>query len=221
MKICCTSDLHGHLPEIPECDLLLIAGDICPATDHSIEFQYNWLRSKFNPWLEKHDVPTILTWGNHDFVGVNHIPIEGYVCVNCTVLNDELVKFQGLKIWGCPHTKTFFNWAFMLDGPELHTHHCQIPEGMDILVMHSPPYGIGDKAPRVHRRPDLVTEPGFENTGSTALLDYIIKNEPKLVVSGHIHCDPGVRKLGNTTLVNATLVDESYRMAYPPHVFEI
>lgn len=32
MKICAVAELHGHLPEIPSCDLLLIARGLSPIT---------------------------------------------------------------------------------------------------------------------------------------------------------------------------------------------
>jgi hypothetical protein len=73
MRICCIADLHGKLPIIPECDLLLVAGDVCPhflekyAGDSSDCFgQSKWLQSVFTAWLEnapaKHKV---MTFGNH------------------------------------------------------------------------------------------------------------------------------------------------------------
>lgn len=50
MKIVATSDFHGVLPpveSIPECDVLVIAGDVCPLRDHGVEFQRSWLLTNF------------------------------------------------------------------------------------------------------------------------------------------------------------------------------
>src|SRR5262245_5858818 len=80
-KVCLTSDWHGTIPqELPEHDLLVIAGDICPDFMHrrivgrqlrrfnGEQEQLAWLRRRFLPWCEQHCAPILFIAGNHDFV---------------------------------------------------------------------------------------------------------------------------------------------------------
>jgi uncharacterized protein len=64
--------------------------------------------------------------------------------------------------------------------------------GVDVLLTHAPPLGVGDEADPAHR--------GFE-----ALLELVERLSPKLLVHGHIHpygeAKPD-RRLGTTTVVN-------------------
>ena len=65
--------------------------------------------------------------------------------------------------------------------------------GIDVLLTHAPPLGVGDQDDPAHR--------GFE-----ALLELVERLSPKLLVHGHIHpygeARPD-RRLGTTTVVNA------------------
>lgn len=204
MKIVAVSDLHGHLPKLPACDLLVIAGDVCPVSNHDITFQRVWLNSNFRRWLWTQPAGNIVgIAGNHDLI----FEQEKFRPLPWHYLCDDLAKILGLRIYGHPWTRRFCDWAFNLDEPELNLKYEAIPE-CDIIVSHGPPYGYGD----------LV---GNERVGSQAFLKRIDEIQPKLVVFGHIHCDPGVWTRGKTTLANVTLLDDDYRMVNEPMVFEI
>src|SRR5262249_21134781 len=69
MKIVAVADLPGTLPDTPDCDLLLLGGDLCPLRDHSLRFQQEWLAGPFARWLAELPARHIIgVAGNHDFL---------------------------------------------------------------------------------------------------------------------------------------------------------
>ena len=46
-RIVCTADIHEHLPEIPECNLLLIAGDVSFALKGDLASEHAFLEGPF------------------------------------------------------------------------------------------------------------------------------------------------------------------------------
>ena len=211
-KIVAVSDLHGTLPDIPACDLLLIAGDICPVANHDPAFQASWLDTNFRSWLKSLPVgQTIFIAGNHDFVFQNE-PHRAPKDLPAVYLQDSALEWHGLKIWGTPWQPWFFDWAFNLHEAELEEKWALIPADTDILIVHGPPHGYGDAVPS--RR-------GTRFTGSPSLLARIEDVQPKLVVFGHIHEGRGQWQIGPTTLANVTILNEKYEHVYEPWEFEI
>jgi Icc-related predicted phosphoesterase len=201
------SDQHGVLPDIPSCDLLLIAGDVCPISNHDLSFQANWLARDFRWWLARLPARKIvLIAGNHDLVFQEQphlIPRD----LPATYLQDSRLEWEGLRIWGTPWQPWFFDWAFNLYEDDLKTKWALIPDDTDILVVHGPPRGFGDGVPE---------RDGIRRTGSPSLLERISEVRPKLVVYGHIHEGRGEWRVGNSILANVTILDEGYRHVYEP-----
>ena len=69
LKIVAISDIHGLLPELPECDVVCCAGDISPLEYQKDQTQMvSWFCLEFLPWVEKLPCKKfILVGGNHDF----------------------------------------------------------------------------------------------------------------------------------------------------------
>jgi Icc-related predicted phosphoesterase len=140
-------------------------------------------------------------------------------------LCDSGTEFGGLKIYGSPWTPEFFQWAFMKKrGPELKAVWDKIPDDVDILITHGPPYGILDKVDLSSRGDE------FKHAGCEDLLRRLEDIKPKLHVFGHIHSDggkqliykrPGHGSENNTLCVNASIMDEDYNPVNRPVDIEL
>jgi predicted phosphodiesterase len=212
MKIVAMSDLHGYLPErVPPCDLLLLAGDLCPATDHSLFFQSYWLNHDFRAWLHGISASKIIgIAGNHDLIferAPHMVPSD----LPWTYLQDAGLEWQGVKIWGTPWQPPFFDWAFNAEPEKIQRQWSLIPPNTDILVVHGPPRGYGDGVPEAG---------GVRHSGCPYLLERIQAIQPQLAVFGHIHEGRGAWQLGRTQLANVTLLDAAYRPVFEPWVWQ-
>jgi Icc-related predicted phosphoesterase len=207
VRFVCLADLHGYLPVVPECDVLLVAGDICPTGDERPDTQRRWLQSTFADWLAAVPAGVVVgVAGNHDWVGESDPSVLRDL--DWHYLQDDSAEIAGLTFFGSPWTSRFQKWAFMLSEAELAERWDRIPSGTDVLCVHSPPLGYGDWI-------------SGHAIGSPSLLAAIDARAPKLCVFGHVHSGYGRWQRNGSTLVNAAHCDMEYRPANPPISVEI
>lgn len=206
--IAALADLHGYLPpyeDIPACDVLVLAGDICPdgyglapgtrLIQGGIAAQARWLDEQFAEWQRGLSVPLVWTWGNHDHVGqagrAPALPTPPVV--------DAMVDVAGVTFWCSPWTVPFGSWAYMQPEDKLAKLYATVPD-VDVWVTHGPPQAACDKTMHGKR------------VGSFALLDAITARQPQLLLCGHIHEARGEARVGaRTRVVNCTQVDIRYQ----------
>lgn len=236
MKITAISDLHGLLPQILPCDVLLICGDIVPLKIQRDALRSEiWLKNEFSPWINDLQCQQVIAvWGNHDFIGLdlqedNPLGRERYnMCIGrptkhkIEFLNGNytnvIVGDEQVKIWGSPWCKTFGDWAFMVSEKSLAEEFKSIPPDCDIVITH--------EAPKIGQMGVIKEGPYIgEKCGSKALAEAIKAVQPKYALSGHIHSSEHklskYKGAGDTLFATVSLLDESYRNAYEPLTFEI
>jgi hypothetical protein len=211
MKIAATADIHGSLPEVPECDLLLIAGDVCPVdASHEPAAQRAWMAGPFAEWLSAAPAyHKVWIAGNHDFGCEGGWRPEGELANAATYLCDEEVRLDGLRIYGTPWVPELPGWAFVRPEGELDAAFEPLPAGLDILLSHGPPFGFGDHCHDGRR------------VGSSSLLRAIRERQPRLAVCGHVHEDYGRWQIGPTTLRSVSYLDAIYSNPRPFQLFEL
>lgn len=212
MKVVAIADTHCGQMDMPKGDILLVAGDLTHSGKMlELESQLNW-------YLTLGFKHVVIISGNHDFCfegkksrngSIDHKfkqdAIDAVTSRGIIYLEDSECTIEGVKIYGTPYTPWFYDWAFNVHrGPNLRAVYDKIPDNVDILLVHGPPKGFGDK-----------TIYG-ETVGSEELLDVIKAKKPKYAFFGHIHEDPGSWQIGSTTAVNCSVGGHGM-----PYIFEI
>lgn len=203
--------------EIDNNAILIHAGDAC-LEGNKIEAEdfLTWFGSL--PFKHKIFIP-----GNHD------IPFE-YKAYNLTYLEMEylakknkvillinnILNLEGLKIIGCSHTPFLKSWGFYSEEMDQERFYTYIDQDADIIISHNPPYGVGDTVLRHGVNNDYLV-----NLGCKHLLSYIERNNPKVVICGHIHEGYGNKKVKKTRVYNCSSLDEHYMSFNPITIIDL
>lgn len=225
MRIVALADTHLRherlrdataIPFRDEGDVLVHAGDLCQrGTLEELEAAAVFLAAL--PHRTK-----IVVAGNHELC-LQKRPEEARALLahhGLVYLEDDGVTVDGVRFWGSPWQPLFRVWAFgARRGPELAAKWAHIPEDVDVLVTHGPPWGFGDRvrlgrlgARRFGGSPDREV-----HAGCADLRRRIEVVRPRLHVFGHIHQDRGTWRHGEMVLVNATTAEG----AFPAAVVEL
>lgn len=220
------SDLHGYLPEIDKCDLVLICGDIVSLRSQRYPKSCKkWYTRVFQPWIDSLPCDKVLFIpGNHEVGMEGHE--EEYKKLfgpyeKATILIHEPYEYlsdDGIfyKIFGTPYCKVFGNWAYMRPNSDLKEKFSEIPDGLDILLTHDVAYGYADQS---------LQDIGYgtdTHFGTVELRDAILKKKPKYHFSGHIHtADHNLVMIGDTKHYNVSYIDEKYNPAFKPLYLDI
>ena len=198
MKILHLSDTHNchhQLRDLPEADIVVHSGDFCiEGTENEALDFLNWFCEL--PYQHK-----IFICGNHDecLYGAN---IEG-LDPNVHFLCNSGIEIKGINFYGIP--------MFLSDciTERQSKNYFKIPYDTDVLITHSPAYGILDFDDNIHY-------------GSEELLSQIsMLPNLRAHLFGHIHSQNGVIMLNGTFFSNGAIMNSDYSYLSIPNIFEM
>jgi Icc-related predicted phosphoesterase len=212
VKILAMSDIHGQfhkfnidkMPSAEDVDFVVIAGDL---TNVGVDFPPSLEAYKDFAPLDFHNAKEFISaleakykkvwWipGNHDWGLIDReeqfaggllpfaFPFEDHD-FGVTIIGESLST-----AFDMPHLAEI--WAHTTTDQAVDNVTWLFKPPADIVVSHSPPFGILDVAP------------GNRHIGSRGLLKYIEHHRPKLVISGHAHeCSNGYMNYKGTRVYN-------------------
>jgi Icc-related predicted phosphoesterase len=167
---------------LKEYDLIISCGDLNPKY---LSFIVTMARA-----------PLLYVHGNHD-TGYDRVPPEG-----CDCIEDDIVVYKGVRILGLGGCVQYRPGQHQYTQKQMRKRIAKLwfklwrHKGVDIVVTHAPPEGVGDAEDHAHR-------------GFRAFLDFIDKYHPKYLLHGHVHLNYGqdrtrIREYNGTQVINAT-----------------
>jgi len=139
------------------------------------------------------NIPVLYVHGNHN-ESYDRFPPEGCECVD-----DRLIRYNGLRILGLGGCGVYSGGKYQYTEREMRRRIARLNRcvkragGVDVVLTHCPPRGLGDEEDPAHR--------GFE-----AFLPMLDRWKPKVLVHGHVHLYGGTRRehtYNGTRIVNA------------------
>ena len=171
---------HYRPGRLREYDLIISCGDLDP---EYLSFLVTMARC-----------PLLYVHGNHDG-GYKQHPPEG-----CDCIDDHFVVYNGLRILGLGGCRKYRPGDFQYTNAQMRRRIAKLRwqlwlhKGVDIVVTHCPPEGLGDGEDPAH-------------WGFPALRKLLDDYKPQYMLYGHVHLrysdHPRVIQYGESTLINA------------------
>ena len=148
--------------------------------------------------------PLLYVHGNHD-TDYDRNPPGG-----CDCIDDCLISYNGIRILGLGGCRWYHPGAYQYSEKAMRKRIRKLrfalwrSKGVDIVVTHAPPCGLGDDSDPAHR--------GFE-----ALVELLDKYQPQYLLHGHVHSNYSMNRSrihthGNSTIINTF---ERYTLELP------
>ena len=207
MRLVIISDTHALHEQLGPLsgDVLIHCGDFCDGfhiDDDDV--------SKIDQWFGGLNFDCILcVGGNHDFVAQERRSHGKPVFQNAIFLQDECYEFGGLKFYGSPWLPDLDGWAYFLSDDERRDKWNRIPVDTDVLITHTPPFGILDRPRSGH------------SVGCSYLRAALEDIDLRVHCFGHVHASYGQRDESKVKFYNASVVDSHYRVTNPAFIVDL
>lgn len=207
--------------------ILAIADEECPAlwdfytpgrlAEYDLILSCGDLNAKYLSFLvTMAKCPVLYVHGNHD-TNYHQVPPEG-----CDCIDDHIVVYNGIRILGLGGCRRYHPGPHQYSEKEMRARITKLSwklrqlGGVDIVVTHAPPAGLGDDEDPAHW--------GFQS-----LVDLLDKYHPQYLVHGHVHTSynhqiPRVIPYQQTKVINACeryVFEIEDRPVKPKHLYQV